>query len=227
MTHGEHHSEGDRSSDPTGWDAVAFEFISARSAAGVGVVRNWARMQRPGAVILDLGCGSGVPIAEVLLEDGFDVYGVDASPTLVAAFRERFPNAAVVCESVEHSTFFDRRFDAAVAVGLMFLLNESTQRALIRRIASVLHPAGQFLFSAPLQRCTWADSLTGRESLSLGAEAYRAALAESGLTVIATHVDEGGNHFYAAAASPNGPESPAPSGCGEVQSGVRFGEAAS
>lgn len=75
-----------------------------------------------GVSVLDLGCGSGVPISEALLEEGCEVFGVDASPALVAAFRRRFPQAKVACEPVEESRFFDRTCDGVVAVGLLFLL---------------------------------------------------------------------------------------------------------
>ena len=38
--------------------------------------------------------------------------------------------------------------------------------------------------------------LTGRESLSLGAEEYKAVLSDAGLTLIGEHEDEGANHYY-------------------------------
>ena len=46
-----------------------------------------------GGAVLDLGCGSGQPIARDLLARGFAVIGIDASPTLVATCRRRFPAA--------------------------------------------------------------------------------------------------------------------------------------
>jgi SAM-dependent methyltransferase len=45
----------------------------------------------PRATILDLGCGSGEPIAKYLINRDFAVEGVDAAPTLIAFCRERFP----------------------------------------------------------------------------------------------------------------------------------------
>lgn len=185
--------------DPSnGWDAVAPLFMGARSRIGVETVRTWAQSLPPGAVVLDLGCGSGVPISEALMADGCVVYGVDASPTLVSAFRRRFPHAPVACESAEGSAFFGRTFDAVVAVGLMFLLPPSTQQALIRRVALALGSGGRFLFTAPERRCTWADELTGRSSISLGVEAYRQALDAAGFDLVDTRVDEGENHYFAA-----------------------------
>ena len=69
------------------------------------------------ASLLDIGCGNGVPISEALYREGFSIYGVDASETLIARFRERFPGATVECNSVEESEFFNRAFDAVVAWG--------------------------------------------------------------------------------------------------------------
>src|SRR5829696_3329856 len=41
--------------------------------------------------ILDLGCGAGEPIARHFIEQGFRVSGVDASQTMIAVCRDRFP----------------------------------------------------------------------------------------------------------------------------------------
>jgi 2-polyprenyl-3-methyl-5-hydroxy-6-metoxy-1,4-benzoquinol methylase len=185
--------------DPSnGYDAVAAEFIVRREQSRIGAetVRRWARSRPSGASVLDLGCGGGVPVSATLVDEGVAVYGVDASPTLVAAFQQRFPQAPVACERVEESRVFDRTFDGVVAIGLLFLLAPDAQRALIGRVARALNPGGQFLFTSPAEACTWRDNLTGGPSISLGAEAYRAIAAGAGLTVVAEYIDEGDNHYY-------------------------------
>ncbi len=184
----------------SGYEAVASAFVDRReqSEIGVATVRAWARSLGPGASILDLGCGHGVPLSMALMDDGFVVCGVDASPTLVAAFRQRFPHAHVAREAVEDSTFFGRTFDGVIAVGLLFLLSAETQRDVIRKVARALNHGGTFLFTSPAQPCTWTDVLTGRLSQSLGADEYNAVLSSAGLAPVAEHVDEGGNHYYEA-----------------------------
>lgn len=187
--------------DPSnGYEAKASEFITQRerSKIGVTIVREWARRLPRHASVLDLGCGHGIPIASALMDEGFIVYGVDASPSMIAAFHRRFPEAHLACEPVEESTFFDRTFDGVVAVGLMFLLPAETQRDLIRKVAQVLTPGGHFLFTSPAQVCTWKDVLTHRPSISLGAETYKTILCEAGFDFLSEHRDEGDNHYYAA-----------------------------
>jgi len=183
--------------DPSGgWEAIASNFIAGRSDIGSGVVRQWAKNLRPGADVVDLGCGSGVPISLTLVQEGLAISGIDASPTLLSAFRRRFPEAQAACETVQSSTFFGRKFDAAVAVGLLFLLSEDDQRQVIKSVARALKPGGRFLFSAPRNPCEWKDIQTGRLSRSLGEENYRELLAGAGMRLMNTYVDEGENHYF-------------------------------
>lgn len=180
-----------------GWETIAEQFMAVRSDVGAQRVRSWAVANLPaGASIIDVGCGSGVPIAQALIESGYDVFGSDASPTLVTAFRGKFPKAHCICERAQDGSYFDRTFDAAIAIGLLFLVSEDDQRRVIARVARALVSGGQFLFSAPREVCDWQDTLTGRRSLSLGRDEYERLLQASGLALIGCYVDEGDNNYY-------------------------------
>lgn len=182
------------------YESHAAEFISRRtqSAVGAAAVREWASDLRPGAAVLDLGCGCGRPISQVLVDAGFAVHGVDAAPSMIAAFRARFPGAPAECSAIEDSALFGRTFDGVVAWGLMFLLAPDNQALLIRKVARALDAGGRFLFTAPRQECEWPDALTGRRSVSLGREKYRQLLAAEGLVLVGERTDEGENHYYLA-----------------------------
>lgn len=100
------------------------------------------------------------------------------------------------CAAVEDSEFFDRTFDAVIAWGRFFLLDAEVQRRLIGKIARVLRSGGELLFTAPDESGSWPDVMTGRAQFSLGYEEYRKALESEGLSLVGTHRDEGGNHYY-------------------------------
>lgn len=184
--------------ESNGWDAVAEAYMSARSTIGLATVRQWAASLPAGGSILDIGAGSGEPLAAALIDEGFVISAIDASSAMVAAFQRRCPDVEVVCEPVERSRLFDRAFDGALAIGLVFLLPEDSQRDLIPRMAAALKPGGRLLFSAPREACVWDDLLTGQPSSSLGADEYRRILAGAGLHLVSEHVDEGENHYYEA-----------------------------
>ena len=178
-----------------GYEDIAEQFMMVRSDSGARFVRRWARENLPPAsAIVDVGCGSGVPIAAALIEDGFKLFGIDASSSLLAAFRDRFPGAPATCEAAQDSAFFARTFDAAVSIGLLFLLSEEDQATVLPRVAHALRPGGRFLFTAPRQRCEWQDVLTDRPSRSLGAREYGRLLEASGLQLVGCHAEE--NYFY-------------------------------
>lgn len=180
-----------------GYERIAREFLTSRSpGVGVDVVRNWARSLSKGATIIDIGCGPGIPMTAALVTEGLQVFGVDASPTLVQEFRRNFPDVPVACEAVQDSRFFDRQFDGALAWGLMFLLFPEDQRQLITRVATILVPGGRFLFTSPSEPVAWIDVMTGLESRSLGVDEYRRQLDAVGLSLVGQFEDEGGNYYF-------------------------------
>ena len=105
--------------ESNGYERIAGDYIKGRGQAvnGIGssTARAWARTFNKGSIILDLGCGTGIPVTNILLEAGLNAYAVDASPKMIEAFRNNFPDVLVACESVERSSFFDRSFDGIIA----------------------------------------------------------------------------------------------------------------
>lgn len=183
-----------------GYEGIASHFLKGRGKAidGIGksAVRRWSLTLQPGSVILDIGCGTGIPVSKVLMDAGMVVYGIDASPTLANAFHENFPDLPIACEAAEESAFFDRKFDGIISVGLMFLLSEENQIALINKASTALKSGGKFLFTSTHSAHTWIDIMTGQPSISLGAEKYRELTGASGLSIIDEFKDEGGNYYF-------------------------------
>lgn len=184
-----------------GYEGVAREFLAGRGSCrstgvGVNAVRAWAQALTHEASVIDLGCGPGFPMTEILVAEGLKVCAVDAAPSFVETFRRNLPNTPVLCEAVQDSTFFDRTFDGVLAWGLIFLLSSDDQRHLIQRIADILVPGGRLLFTSSAEPLVWNDAMTGLESRSLGAEEYRRQLSAVGLSVVGEYEDEGENHYY-------------------------------
>lgn len=186
-----------------GYEAVADIYIAARGARpavgdaiGAAVVKTWAAAFTRGATVLDLGAGPGEPSTRILLEAGLLPYAVEASSSMVAAFRQRFPGVPIEHSTVEDSEFFNRCFSGVLAWGLLFLLAPAAQALVIEKVARVLEPRGRFLFTAPREAVEWVDVMTQRPSYSLGAAAYERLLHDAGLQCVDASEDEGGNHYY-------------------------------
>lgn len=182
------------------YEKHALGFLRTRDKSNIGarVVEKWTRTLNPGIDVIEIGCGGGYPVTKVLVDAGLHVWAIDASPTLLAEFQSRFPDIPVRCARAQQSDYFGQKFGAAISIGLLFLLSESDQVNLIRRISEVLVPSGSLLFTAPVEIGDWVDLNTGHECRSLGRARYEDILEQSGLRVIATHEDEGKNNYYEA-----------------------------
>jgi cyclopropane fatty-acyl-phospholipid synthase-like methyltransferase len=100
-----------------------------------------------GAGILDLGCGSGEPIARYLIERGLRIAGVDSSPSLVALCRERFPDQEWIVADMR-ALDLSRRFGGLIAWHSLFHLAQADQRALFPRFAAHAAAGAVLMFTS-------------------------------------------------------------------------------
>lgn len=190
-------TSGKREGSSNGWESVAKEFMSIASwGIGAETVMSWSSFLAPGQAVLDVGCGFGGSYTKGLTEQGVEVYGIDASRTLILEHQKRFPKAHVRCEAAEESSLFNREFDGVLSVGLVFLLSREMQRVVLGKMAASVKEGGRLLFSSPFQVCDWNDLLTGKKSFSLGRDMYVETLQKRGLRLIGEYTDEGDNHYY-------------------------------
>jgi SAM-dependent methyltransferase len=193
--------------DPSnGYEWHFDQFVALRenhsSQIGYQTVLDWAQKLPIHSTVLDLGCGTGKPITKALMDAELKVFAIDASAKMVDRFQQNFPQIPICKESALDSTFFDQTFDAIVAWGLIFLLGEDQQKTLLELVSSKLNPKGTFLFTSPMQKVTWRDSVTGLESISMGREGYVDLCKNLGLILDSEYVDEGENHYYSFKKSP-------------------------
>jgi 2-polyprenyl-3-methyl-5-hydroxy-6-metoxy-1,4-benzoquinol methylase len=75
----------------------------------------------PGGTVLDVGCGMGEPIARHLVDRGFRVVGVDASPAMIESCLGRFPDSEWHVADMRE-LHLDRRFEGILAWDSFFHL---------------------------------------------------------------------------------------------------------
>jgi SAM-dependent methyltransferase len=100
-----------------------------------------------GARVLDLGCGSGRPVAEHLAVRGLHVTGVDSSPTMIGLCRARLPDHEWIVGDMR-SLSLRRRFDGILAWDSFFHLAPDEQRRMFDVFAAHASPAAVLMFNA-------------------------------------------------------------------------------
>jgi SAM-dependent methyltransferase len=131
------------------YDAIAASWDAAR-VAFYGRERDYLDALLEGfpvpSRVLDLGCGTGRPIAERVLALGHDVTGVDQAEALLALARARFPTARWVHAAIEDFAPSDT-FDAIVCWDALFHIERERHAELFARFASWLRPGGRLMLT--------------------------------------------------------------------------------
>ncbi|TKI04508.1 class I SAM-dependent methyltransferase [Martelella alba] len=133
---------------------------------GEGYERAWSRlsetMQRldagdilpaPGGVCLDLGCGNGAMASLYLARAGYEVHGVDISPTAINWARALFFSAGLTAEFREDDvcrlgSYGNHWFDLVFDGSCLHCLIDEQRRQCYQQIKRVLKPQGIFIVSS-------------------------------------------------------------------------------
>ena len=144
-TYGKNWNPADHYKDDTiarGYDRKRFRGLSGRlfNALEKRLIRRAFAGLAPGSVIGDVPCGTG-RLAEVLLDSGFFVVGIDISPHMLAAardrlgrFGERFRDATSDAKALAST---GHRFDAALCARVLMHFPLPEQIAFLRGVAAV------------------------------------------------------------------------------------------
>jgi SAM-dependent methyltransferase len=153
-----------------------------------------------GSLVLDVGCGNGIPITRALLNAGHRVVGLDSSSVMLARFKQNCPESFAARGVVESCPFANRVFDAAVAWGVMFHLNSEDAIRAIANVSRTLKHGAHFLFTSGDE--DGFDAKQGKmngvtfQYFSYSPQRYRRILDGHGLRLVDVHADSGGNTYY-------------------------------
>ncbi|WP_406438693.1 methyltransferase domain-containing protein [Streptomyces sp. NBC_01613] len=173
-----------------GYDAVSRRYDEAYGAGTKyeALLNDLCRRIPSGSSVLDVGCGSGVPVARTLAAAGHRVTGIDISEVQISRAREQVPQTEFIRGDATEVAFGTASFDAVVSLYALIHIPLAEQPPLLRRIAGWLRPGGWFVAT------TGHGAWTGTEQNWLGSGApmwwshadaatNRAWITQAGLTV--------------------------------------------
>ena len=126
--------------------AADFDLARSRDLFERGWLERFAAALVPAGRVLDLGCGTGRPLATWLREHGLRVTGIDVSPAMIAIARRHEPAGDWRVGDMRTLDLAER-FDGILAWDSAFHLAPSAQRALIGRLGTWLTPGGALLMT--------------------------------------------------------------------------------
>jgi RimJ/RimL family protein N-acetyltransferase len=101
---------------------------------------------KPNAEILDIGCGTGDPIARYFIEKGFSITGIDGSENQLNKFKASFPNQTALCQDMLNINI-PQKFDCIVAWHSLFHLTIEDQKQMFKVFSQHIKPNGILIFT--------------------------------------------------------------------------------
>ncbi|KAL9117035.1 MAG: hypothetical protein Q9187_006430 [Circinaria calcarea] len=197
---------GDKNSLPTisfnakglvehGYDQVAPAYLSKFAPRSIptraAYIEKLLAKLPPGAKVLELGCGPGVPCTQTFITHGLEVTGVDISSVQIELARQHVPQATLIHADMMALSFPPASFDAVVAFYSIFHLPKEEQGMMIGRVAGWLKEGGWFLCNlhadeGDLVLDDWLSPGVRMFSSGLGVQGNRDMLREdgNGLTIV-------------------------------------------
>lgn len=184
-------SDDDRAADDVAglYDRRAVDWDSDRQFRRPSGEQSWikrfAAEVGPGGRVLDLGCGSGVPVTPDLLGAGLSITGVDASPALIALCQSRFPSENWVVADMR-GLDLGQQFSGLLAWHSLFHLTQGAQREMFAVFARHTAPGAPLMFTSGARDDVTVGQWRGDAlyHASLDPAEYRRLLEENGFVLI-------------------------------------------
>ena len=177
------------------YEGVVKDYLSARGRLrSEKYIRALLKRLKPNSMILDLGCGVGEPIDNVLVAEGHSVLGIDISEEMINEARKRVVGASYQIGGIEELKSNEHEVDAVVCMYALFHISRSLHLSTLKKYASYLKKGGLLLitmgdrpfegYADYLGKNMWWSQWGPRENLELvekaGFEIFLDELARSG-----------------------------------------------
>ncbi len=96
--------------------------------------------------ILDLGCGSGEPIAAYLIQQGFKLVGVDYAAAMIEIAERRFPDHTWLVQDLQQP-IDGRKFNGVISWNGFFHLSPDEQRKALPMLANSVEAGGNMMLT--------------------------------------------------------------------------------
>lgn len=130
------------------YDKICDRWHEYRSRSAINrCVAEFCAYLKPHAHVLDIGCGTGYPVAAYLAEQGFSVTGIDISEKMIEKAKAlRLPRADFMVKDVLAFKPAEK-YDGVIAFDSLWHVPMENQAELYGLIASFMKVGGYFLFT--------------------------------------------------------------------------------
>jgi cyclopropane fatty-acyl-phospholipid synthase-like methyltransferase len=182
-----------------GYDKMGEEYEEQRDGwDNLPLLELLVRELKKRAKILDIGCGSGVPIDRYLATRGFQVHGIDISEKQIARARRNVPEAQFEIQDMSLLIAREYSVDAIVSFYAIFHVPRDLHVPLFEKLASYLPVGGLLLVTMGAAEWEGEEELHGVRMFwsHFGPERNTRIVRDAGFDVISSEIDASGGERH-------------------------------
>jgi ubiquinone/menaquinone biosynthesis C-methylase UbiE len=107
----------------------------------------FTKLLPPHGHVLDAGCGAGEPVAKYLVEQGFQVTGIDVSQNILEIAKKQVPDGTFLEGDMTRLTFSDQFFDGIVSLYAIWHISRRKHGLVFDNFYRVLKSNGILFFN--------------------------------------------------------------------------------
>ena len=129
-----------------GYDRIAKKYQTIRHTLdNKKELGEFASLLPKNAKVLDVGCGAGIPVAQFLVERGFDVTGIDFSKKMLKLASKNVPKAKFILKDMTKLDLEADSFDGLTALYSVIHVPRKKHFSLFQSFHNILKPEGIML----------------------------------------------------------------------------------
>jgi cyclopropane fatty-acyl-phospholipid synthase-like methyltransferase len=181
------------------YDQIAKEYLANRARLRSAKYVNQLLKYLPKrSTILDVGCGAGVPVDDILLKAGHHVVGIDISPEQIKLARRNCPGGEYSVRDMQMLTPGEYEVQAIVSFYALFHVPRAMHGQLLKTMASYVPMGGLLLATMGDREFEGEHVLHGARlwSSQYGTAKNSKLVEAAGFTILLNEIDASGGERH-------------------------------
>lgn len=182
-----------------GYDRMAKAYLASRDRLkSAKYVQQLIKLIPKKSLILDLGCGAGIPVDDILLKAGHSVIGIDISSEQIELARKNCRGGDFVVGDINELKEREYQVQAVVSFYTLFHMPRDQHLKMLKIMASFLPTGGILLITMGDREFEGSHILYGETlwSSQFGTAKNRQLVEAAGFKIISEEIDRSGGERH-------------------------------
>lgn len=182
-----------------GYDKIAQIYLASRDRLKSGkYIQQLLKYLPKQSTILDLGCGAGIPVDDILLKAGHEVIGIDISSEQIKLARKNCPHGQFLVGDIFDLDKNEYEVDAVISFYTIFHIPRESHGKWLKIISTYLKKGGLLLLTMGDREFEGEHELHGTKmwSSQYGTAKNKSLVESAGFKIVSSEIDNSGGERH-------------------------------